>query len=132
MIPNHHHDKLATSLKQARGQGSGKHGSQGWWALRVTAVALIPLGIYFILLNLQLLDESYEIVLKTLHNTWIVTALITFVAFTFHHAGMGMREIYEDYITGEFLRRCAILGTNFLFIVLSIASIISILRIYFS
>ena len=35
-------------LGQVLGLGSAKEGAEHWWAQRVTAVALIPLGLWFV------------------------------------------------------------------------------------
>ena len=40
---------LKTPLGQVRGLGSARSGTHHWWMQRVTAVALVPLTLWFIL-----------------------------------------------------------------------------------
>ena len=38
---------LQTKLKRVKGLGSAHHGVQHWWLQRVTAIALVPLSLWF-------------------------------------------------------------------------------------
>ncbi|HTG22910.1 MAG TPA: succinate dehydrogenase, hydrophobic membrane anchor protein, partial [Reyranella sp.] len=40
-------DDLRTPLARARGLGSAREGVHHWWAQRITAIALIPLVVWF-------------------------------------------------------------------------------------
>ncbi len=40
--------ELRSSLGRVRGLGSAKEGVGHWWAQRVTAIALVPLSIWFV------------------------------------------------------------------------------------
>ena len=44
---------LRTPLSEAKGLGSAKEGASHWWLQRLTAVALVPLAIWFVFLNMQ-------------------------------------------------------------------------------
>jgi len=51
---------LRTPLSQAKGLGSAKEGASHWWLQRLTAIALVPLAIWFALqLGLQVIVEDY-------------------------------------------------------------------------
>ena len=51
---------LRTPLSRARGLGSAKEGVSHWWAQRVTAIANIPLVLWFIVFVIQAVGTDYE------------------------------------------------------------------------
>lgn len=52
---------LRDPLEVARGLGSSKTGVHHWWLQRATAVALVPLSIWFLFLLGGLVDADYPI-----------------------------------------------------------------------
>ena len=43
-----HVDIMRSQLGRARGLGAAKSGAAHWWAQRVTAIALVPLPLWFV------------------------------------------------------------------------------------
>ncbi len=124
--------KRETDLHRAKGLGSAKKGVGHWIAQRVTAVALIPLGIWFVGAFLLLIFAPFDQARLWLSSIWVVTATILFVVALFYHGCLGMQMIWEDYIPHEGTRWGVVLATKFLGICLSLLSIISILKVYLS
>lgn len=122
--------KFETDLHRAKGLGSAKRGLIHWMAQRVTAVALIPLGIWFVGAFLILIFAPFDQARLWLSSPWVVTATILFVLALFYHGCLGMQGIWEDYIPHEGTRWGVILATKFLGIFLSLVSIVSILKVY--
>ncbi len=50
---------LRTPLSEAKGLGSAKEGVGHWWMQRLTAVALVPLAIWFASAAAMLRSASY-------------------------------------------------------------------------
>ncbi|MGR9092003.1 MAG: succinate dehydrogenase, hydrophobic membrane anchor protein, partial [Gammaproteobacteria bacterium] len=40
--------RLRTPISEVRGLGSAKDGTKHWWAQRLTAAALVPLMVWFV------------------------------------------------------------------------------------
>ena len=57
---------LRDPMKVARRLGSSKSGVHHWWLQRVTAVALVPLSIWFLFLMGGVLHADYPAVLGTI------------------------------------------------------------------
>ncbi len=57
---------MTTPLKRVRGLGSARSGTQHFWHQRLTALANVPLVIFFVILMISLAGESYEVVLDRL------------------------------------------------------------------
>src|ERR1700754_1483257 len=89
---------LRSPLGRARGLGSAKEGVHHWWAQRVTAVALIPLTIWFVVSVVRMASG------RTDFGFWLdspvnAAALILFIAVAYHHAALGMQVVLEDYVS---------------------------------
>jgi hypothetical protein len=50
---------LRSPLGRARGLGSAKDGTHHWWAQRVTAIALVPLVLWFVVSAIGLAGASH-------------------------------------------------------------------------
>ena len=60
-----------TPLSRARGLGSAKEGTQHWWLQRVTAIALIPLVVWFAISLVMLSGADYAVA-----RAWIGSPLV--------------------------------------------------------
>jgi succinate dehydrogenase / fumarate reductase membrane anchor subunit len=121
-----------TNIHKAQGLGSAKKGLSHWIIQRVTAVALIPLSIWFVGSLIVTLLAPYESARFWLSSPWAVTFSILFVVTAFYHGSLGMQVIWEDYISQEFTRWGLIMATHFLSILFALFTVISILRIFLS
>ena len=59
-----------TPLKRARNIGSGKAGTHHFWVQRVTAVILIPVGVWFVLTLLSLVGTDLETARSIIARPW--------------------------------------------------------------
>ncbi|MEN8237151.1 MAG: succinate dehydrogenase, hydrophobic membrane anchor protein [Pseudomonadota bacterium] len=123
---------ITNLLRHISGLGPSPQSSQLWWMQRVTALALVPLGLWLIIAVLFLMDDSYQSVYAWVQSMPNTIGLIVFTLAAFHHAQLGMQVIYEDYLPQEWLKLIAILLTKTFFLVLGLAVILAILRIYVS
>ena len=89
---------LRDPLAKARGWGSAKDGVGHWWAQRLTAVALLLLSPWFVLLALGLIGADQLTVRHTLAQPLNASLLIAFVLSLFWHARLGLQVVIEDYV----------------------------------
>lgn len=89
-----------TDRKRVSGLGAARSGTQSFWTMTVTAVALLILTPLFLFTFGPLLGEPHEEVLATLSRPYpaIVTALMIIVGL--HHFRLGVRTLIEDYAHG--------------------------------
>lgn len=120
---------LRDPLKTVRGLGSAKEGVHHWWSQRVTAIALIPLAVWFVVSLISVAGAGHAEVVAWIGNPLVAVLLICLIIAVFHHAQLGMQVIYEDYIHDGWLKMAADLGTKFLAILLGLAAAISVLKI---
>jgi succinate dehydrogenase / fumarate reductase membrane anchor subunit len=122
---------LRSPLGRVLGAGSAKQGSAHWWAQRLSAVALIPLTLWFFFSLLLLPELDY----LTVH-TWISVPLSSFlgvllVAVLTYHSYLGTQVVVEDYVHANGAKLLLLLLLRFAYVLCGGAGIFAILRIAF-
>src|SRR5665213_420440 len=105
-------DVLRSPLGRARGLGSAKAGARHWWAQRLTAVALVPLTLWFIWSILHLTGASQTDISDWLASPVRLALLLGLIVATFHHLQLGMQVVIEDYVDQEGVKLAAILAVK--------------------
>lgn len=120
-----------TPVKQARGLGSARSGVGHWWVQRVTAIALIPLGVWFAGSLIALLSADYATVTAWLALPYnaVLTALL--VVIMFHHSWLGVQVVVEDYVHAEGIKIASLLIIKFIHVLLAAYGVFVVLRIAF-
>lgn len=90
---------LRTPLKKARGLGAAHHGEGHWWLQRASALALLPLSVWFIYSFVtRLLSADRGVIGAWLGNPWVALAMVALIIALFVHARLGIQVIIEDYV----------------------------------
>jgi len=87
-----------TPLHRVQGLGSSHSGTAHFWHERVTAVALIPLSLWFLYVMLGLAGTNEVIALQFLAHPWNALLMGAFVVFSLYHAYLGLQVVIDDYI----------------------------------
>jgi len=112
---------LKTPLKRARGLGSAKTGTEHFWQQRLTAIANIPLVLFFLAFVICNTGASYETVRASLAHP-VVAILILFAFLSvLRHMRIGMQIVIEDYVHGPAKYVLIILNTFYPIVVGAIA-----------
>ena len=89
---------MRTPLKQVRGSGSSKTGTEHFWQQRATAVANVPLLVCMIWFVIAHLGATRAEVIASLQNPFIALVLIMGLASVFWHMRLGLQVVIEDYL----------------------------------
>jgi succinate dehydrogenase / fumarate reductase, membrane anchor subunit len=116
-------------LKVARGLGSSQSGVGHWWSQRVTAAALVLLGVWFVATVLCLLHADYTTARAAVAKPWNALLLIAFVLTMFWHAVLGMQVVIEDYVHVRWKEVALMVTIKFLAVLGALASVLAVLRI---
>lgn len=120
---------LRNPLQRARGLGSAKDGVQHWWRQRVTAVALLVLGIWFVLLVLSLLHGGYAAAHAALAHPLNAALMIAFLIALFWHMQLGVQVVIEDYVHTRWVGLMLQILVRFFAVLAALLAIIAVLRI---
>lgn len=122
---------MRTPLKKVRGLGSSKEGTEHFWMQRMTAVALVPLFIFFILFVIAHLGASYETVVGSLSNPFIAVLMGMMVIAGLIHMRIGMQEVIDDYVHNELMKLSALMANNFFTVLVGGFCLFALLKIAF-
>ena len=121
--------QMRSQLGRVRGLGSAKHGVAHWWAQRVTAIALIPLSLWFVASVVSLGGADYSTYRLWINEHGNLVLLICFLIALFHHAQLGMQVVIEDYVHGEAAKITLLLATKFIAVVGALSCIVAALKV---
>lgn len=120
---------IRTPLSKVRGLGSARRGTEHFWMQRMTAMANIPLVLFFGWLVLSLAGADHAQTVARLSHPLVAAGLSLFVISVLWHMRLGMQVIIEDYIHGELAKVLLIMGNTFLVFAIGAVSLFSILRL---
>jgi len=123
---------MQSPITRARGLGSARHGTSHWWMQRLTALALIPLTLYF--LNgffTYVVFGSYDGAIYWLRSPYAATFVILLLIAGFHHGASGLQVVIEDYVHCECAKLASILIIKFLAAAFAILGILATAKILF-
>ena len=119
-----------TPLSRARGLGSAKEGVHHWWMRRVTAIALIPLVMWFAISLVMLTGADFAVVRAWIGSPLVMVLLTLTIGVGLYHGQLGLQVVWEDYTDGA-LRVFLILFTKFIAVLFGLGAILAIMRIGF-
>ena len=96
--------RMRSPLGRAIGLGSAKEGVEHWWLQRITAVALVPLSLWFVIAIIRLVGADSDGVRDWVGNPLPAIMLVLLLIATFYHAALGLQVVIEDYIHAELTR----------------------------
>ena len=121
--------RYRTPLKQVRGLGSAKEGTQHFFVQRMTAIALIFLACWFLYFVVSLMQADYLTASDAVAKPWNATLLIAFLVAMFWHAQLGVQVVIEDYVHSHGLALAAQIAVRFLCILGALASVFAVVII---
>jgi len=119
-----------TPIARARGLGSAKSGVHHWWAQRLTAIALIPLVVWFAVSLVMLSGADITTVRAWIGAPLVMVLLILTIVVGLYHGQLGLQVVLEDYTNGG-TRVALIVLVKFIAVVFGLAATVAILRIGF-
>jgi len=120
---------LRTPLARARGLGSARDGLHHWWAQRLTAIALIPLVVWFAISLVMLSGADYDIARAWIGSPLVMVLLILTIGIGLHHGQLGIQVVIEDYVHGDGWKLALIVAVRFIAVIFGLAAVVAILRI---
>lgn len=121
--------ELKTPLKKVRGLGSAKEGAEHFWQQRMTAMANVPLTLFFVISIAALYGADHADVVAYLSNPIVAILLLLMVVSATFHMRLGMQVIIEDYIHAEGMKVILLMANTFFAVFVALACAYALLRI---
>jgi succinate dehydrogenase / fumarate reductase membrane anchor subunit len=121
---------MKTPLGKVLGLGSAKSGTEHWWLQRVTAIANLPLVVFFITFILWHLGADRAALMASVKHPLVAIALALSFLSVLWHMRLGMQVVIEDYVHGAWRIPC-LLGNLFFTTALGMAALYAILALSF-
>ena len=122
---------MRSPLGRAIGLGSAKEGVDHWWAQRISAIALVPLSLWFVASVIGLVGADIETVQNWVGLPLPAILLVLLLIATFYHASLGLQVVIEDYVHVEWQKFTAVIAVKFACVLLAVAGIFAVARIAF-
>jgi succinate dehydrogenase / fumarate reductase membrane anchor subunit len=120
---------LRTPKSRATGLGSARSGTIHFWRQRMSAVALIPLSIWFLLSALSLVGGNLAEVLVFMAEPLNAILMFLFLFAALYHMTLGVQVVIEDYIHGERLKLLILMLNRFFVLGVGFAAGFALLKI---
>ena len=122
---------LRTPLGRVRGLGSAKEGTDHFWAQRLTAIALVPLALWFVAALAAHAGADHATAKAWLAEPFTSILMILLVVAGFHHGQLGLQVVIEDYVATEWVKVLSIIVVRLAAVALGVAAIFAVLKIAF-
>ena len=120
---------LRTPMRRVLGAGSARQGVHHWWIQRLTAVALVPLSVWFAVSLLTLPSFAHATVAAWMGLSWTALLLVLLVLVAAWHSRLGLQVVVEDYVPGPGARTVTLVVVNFVHALLAAAGVFAVLKV---
>jgi succinate dehydrogenase / fumarate reductase, membrane anchor subunit len=119
--------RMRSPLGRAVGLGSAKEGVEHWWLQRITAVALVPLSLWFVIAIIRLVGADVDSVRDWVGNPLPAIMLVLLLIATFYHASLGLQVVIEDYVHAELVKVGLVIIVRLACFAIAVAGIFAVL-----
>lgn len=123
---------MRSTLGRVRGLGTARSGVLEWWGQRVTAAALVPLAVWFVISLLVHLGEDAPSVAHWAARPWNAVLLLALLIALFRHLGLGLKVVIEDYVHAEAAKIAMLLAMKAVLTLFWLAAAVSVLKLAFA
>src|SRR6266705_5088580 len=121
--------RMRSPLSRAIGLGSAKEGVDHWWAQRVTALALVPLTLWFVIAIIELAGADRALFVDWVRQPLPAVLLVLLLIATFYHGALGLQVVIEDYVESEGLGLGLLIVMRLAAIVFAVRGILAVLKL---
>ncbi|HVH81541.1 MAG TPA: succinate dehydrogenase, hydrophobic membrane anchor protein [Stellaceae bacterium] len=124
--------QMRSPLGRVLGLGSAKEGVEHWWRQRTTALLLVPLTLWFVIVVISLIGADRAAMIAWMHNPAAAVLMILLIVATFYHAALGLQVVIEDYVHGEATKLATLVVMRLLCILFVLRGVLAVLKLAFA
>jgi len=118
-------------MSENRDLGPIREGTGHWWAQRLSAVALVPLGLWIVVSLAAIAGADYAVASAWLKAPFTLGAMPLFLGAALYHAVLGLNVVIEDYVHHQAAKIALVLLVRFIAYALMATAAVSLLTIAF-
>jgi succinate dehydrogenase / fumarate reductase membrane anchor subunit len=122
---------MRSAFDRTQGLGAAREGVGHWWMQRVTALALIPLTVWFAASLIARARGDYGALILWLRSPFTSVLMVLLLIALFYHMALGLQVVIEDYVHSERIKIPAVVLIHLASFALAAAGIVTTLRITF-
>ena len=122
---------MRSPLGRVRGLGSAREGVGHWWAQRMTALALVPLALWFVAALVGLTGADHAAARAWIASPVPAALLVLLVVVSFYHGALGLQVVIEDYVHHEGAKLAALIAVGGVSLLLGLAGVLAVLTVLF-
>ena len=120
---------LRAPIAKVRGLGSAHSGTGHWMHQKFTAMALLPLIIWFVYHVASLAGAPHAEVVAWMQEGWTIVLFSLFIIALFSHINYGVQSVIEDYVHNHTTALFALYGLKYGSWLLGAVSLMAIWRV---
>ena len=120
---------LRTPLGRVLGLGTAREGTEHWWAQRVSAVALLLLGAWFVIAIVMLDSLDHAAAVAFVGAPWNSVLLTLLSVMLAYHSYLGVQVVVEDYVHAPGIKVVSLMLSKFAHIFVAVAAVYAVLRV---
>ena len=117
------------AMQTEGGRGGAGDATKHWWTLRLTAVALVPLAVWFVVSLVALAGADYPTMIAWVSNPFVTVLLLTMLVSLFYHLRLGLQDIVDDYVHARRSKIVLSAALTYSCFLLATAAITAVLKI---
>ena len=120
---------LRTPLGRVLGLGTAREGTEHWWAQRVSAVALLLLGAWFVIAIVMLDGLDHAAAVAFVAAPWNGVLLMLLSVTLAYHSYLGVQVVVEDYVHAPGIKVVSLMLSRFAHVFVAVAAVYAIVRV---
>jgi len=118
-----------TSLRALLGLGDAEGGTDHWWGQRISGIALLLLGLWFVVSLLSFPSLEYVVVVEFAGSSTNNVLLSLLCIAAAYHSNLGVQVVIEDYVHAAALNKASLMISRIAHFLVAIVSVYAVIRI---
>ncbi|MEK9706504.1 MAG: succinate dehydrogenase, hydrophobic membrane anchor protein [Alphaproteobacteria bacterium] len=123
--------QMRSKLGRVRGLGSTHEGAHHFWVQRVSAIALVPLIVWFAISAAPMLGADLATFKAWVARHYNPVLLGLLIVTAFYHGQLGLQVVVEDYVHGEAAKMTTLILIKFGAVLVAACGLFAIARLTF-